>query len=53
MNSLIYLGCFITNFVIINNAPAWINFDEGRVNMDGTTVFFNETRSTSSPRPSP
>jgi hypothetical protein len=21
---------FISNFVIINNAPAWINFDEGR-----------------------
>jgi hypothetical protein len=20
-----------SNFVIINNAPAWINFDEGRV----------------------
>jgi len=35
MNSLIYLGCFITNFGIINNAPAWINFDEGRVFMDG------------------
>ena len=31
---------FISNFVIVNNAPAWINFDEGRV-------------STSSPRPSP
>jgi hypothetical protein len=34
---------FISNFDIINNAPAWINFDEGRVVME----------STSSPRPSP
>ncbi|PKP47460.1 MAG: hypothetical protein CVT94_11355 [Bacteroidetes bacterium HGW-Bacteroidetes-11] len=34
---------FISNFVIINNAPAWINFDEGRVIMDGTTVHFTET----------
>ena len=23
---------------MINNAPAWINFDEGRVIMDGTEV---------------
>jgi hypothetical protein len=29
-----------SNFVIINNAPAWINFDEGRVIMDGVTVEF-------------
>jgi hypothetical protein len=28
-----------SNFVIINNAPAWINFDEGRVIMDGTSGF--------------
>ena len=34
---------FISNFVIINNAPAWINFDEGRVIMDGTAVHFTET----------
>jgi RHS repeat-associated protein len=34
---------FISNFVIINNAPAWINFDEGRVIMDGTNVYFTET----------
>ena len=34
---------FISNFVMINNAPAWINFDEGRVIMDGTNVFFTET----------
>ena len=34
---------FISNFVIVNNAPAWINFDEGRVIMDGTTVHFTET----------
>jgi hypothetical protein len=32
-----------SNFVIINNAPAWINFDEGRVIMDGTAVHFTET----------
>jgi RHS repeat-associated protein len=32
-----------SNFVIINNAPAWINFDEGRVIMDGTSVHFTET----------
>jgi len=29
---------FISNFVIINNAPAWLNFDEGWVIMDGTTL---------------
>jgi RHS repeat-associated protein len=34
---------FISNFVIVNNAPAWINFDEGRVIMDGTAVHFTET----------
>jgi len=34
---------FISNFVIINNAPAWINFDEGRVIMDGTNVYFTKT----------
>jgi hypothetical protein len=34
---------FFSNFVIINNAPAWINFDEGRVIMDGTNVYFTET----------
>ncbi|GAP43970.1 protein containing RHS repeat-associated core domain [Lentimicrobium saccharophilum] len=34
---------FISNFVIVNNAPAWINYDEGRVIMDGTTVHFTET----------
>ena len=32
-----------SNFVIINNTPAWINFDEGRVVMDGTNVYFTET----------
>ena len=32
-----------SNFVIVNNAPAWINFDEGRVIMDGTAVHFTET----------
>jgi hypothetical protein len=34
---------FISNFVIINNAPAWLNFDEGRVIMDGTNVYFTKT----------
>lgn len=34
---------FISNFVIVNNATAWINFDEGRVIMDGNTVHFTET----------
>lgn len=34
---------FISNFVMENNAPAWINFDEGRVIMDGTNVYFTET----------
>lgn len=34
---------FVSNFVIVNNAPAWINFDEGRVIMDGTNVYFTET----------
>jgi hypothetical protein len=29
---------FISNFVIINNTPAWINFDEGRVVINETTV---------------
>ena len=28
---------------MVNNAPAWINFDEGRVIMDGTNVLFTET----------
>ena len=31
------------NFVIINNASAWINFDEGGVVMFGTKVHFTET----------
>lgn len=30
---------FISNFIFINNAPAWINFDEGRVIMNGLLVF--------------
>jgi len=34
---------FISNFVFVNNAPAWINFDEGRVIMFGNTVHFTET----------
>ena len=34
---------FISNFVLVNNAPAWINFDEGRVILDGTAVYFTET----------
>ena len=34
---------FISNFVIINNGPAWLNFDEGRVVMFGNTVHFTET----------
>jgi len=34
---------FISNFVFINNAPAWLNFDEGRVIMDGTNVYFTKT----------
>ena len=42
-NTLTKRTDFISNFVIVNNAPAWINFDEGRVIMDGTTVHFTET----------
>lgn len=34
---------FISNFVLVNNAPAWINFDEGRVILDDTDVYFTET----------
>ncbi|MDY0103511.1 MAG: RHS repeat-associated core domain-containing protein [Lentimicrobium sp.] len=34
---------FISNFVIINNAPAWINFDEGRVLINKEGVYFTET----------
>ena len=42
-NTLTKRTDFISNFVIVNNAPAWINFDEGRVIMDGTTVNFTQT----------
>ena len=28
---------------MINSEPAWLNFDEGRVVMDGDAVFFTET----------
>jgi len=34
---------FISNFDFINNASAWINFDEGRVVLDGTPEHFTET----------
>jgi len=28
---------------MIDNKPAWLNFDEGRIVMDGDAVFFAET----------
>ena len=34
---------FISNLVIVNNLPAWISFDEGRVIMNGSSVYFTET----------
>ncbi|HAH59026.1 MAG TPA: hypothetical protein DCL86_12835 [Bacteroidales bacterium] len=34
---------FIGNFVMRSNAPAWLNFDEGRILLNGTSVTFTET----------
>ena len=43
MKSLTRQTHFISNFVMINSEPAWLNFDEGRVLLEGNNVFLTET----------
>ena len=43
MKSLTKRTDFISNFVMIDNKPTWLNFDEGRVIMNGSSVYFTET----------